>query len=764
MTTHSPTQSPAESQITKKDLKLIRRNSGVALIMFDSASKFNALGTSTINELNQTLDEIEADPSIKAVIAISGKAESFIIGADLHEIRRASSREEILKLVSTGQKVLNRMAGFAKPFVIAINGICLGGGLEIALAAHHRVASLDEKTQFGLPETRLGLIPGLGGTQRLPRKIGLKAALDLILSASTISAKKAKELNIIEELVDAGELIEAAERAALKLVDSPEWRQVLEQSRELMQEESASIKAGAFCLRDMSQEKAEKLLSISERAVKLRTKGNYPAQIEAINAIKIGLTKGFAQGLSAECESFTTLAGSEVAANLITLFFNSDFAKAASLSLVEKHPECKIKTLGIIGAGNMGTALAAMAASCGMNVLLKSSPEKIQSAEKFASIKEHMHELVQRALHLRAGKEEPDAGAASAEDILARITYTESFSNLKEANMIVECVLEDHEAKNKILQEISEIVPESCVIASNTSALSIAELSKAVKKPQNFLGVHFFHPIDRMPLVELISHAGTEKAAVARASDLVLRLDKTPLLVKDKPGFLINRLLCVYLFELARMAEEQVPINWIEESMIEFGMPMGPLELMDEIGIDVAFSVAKNLEEGLGERLKSPEIFKRVCAIGLQGKRRNCGFYLWEGSERKLGINPEMLEKTGAVTSAQKCPEEEKAAIKERMILAMLDEAARCLEEKIVSRPREIDFALIMGTGFPAFRGGLLRYADQIGLANAVKKLESIYELSEKKGTAYKREVSQVLKKYASEGRGFYSLAGGKEA
>lgn len=736
-----------QSVETRKELIIIKRDSGVALLMFDVAGKFNSLGSRTILELDQALTVLENDDSIKAVIGISGKHDSFVIGADLHEIKKASSFEELLKLSKNGQELFNRISCYKKPFVAAVNGACLGGGFEMVLASHARVFTDSKKTVMGLPETRLGLIPGLGGTQRLPRLVGLKASLDMILSASVISSQEAKELGLADKLVWEDNLIDEAEALALSMLDSEEWQEKRKKNIEDLRKDESSVKATPFCLVDLAAEKAEKMLAISERAVKLRTKGNYPAQVEVLRVIKAGLFNGMRNGLELEAETFARLAATDVAANLISLYFNTDLAKGTAQGLIAKNPGSEIERAGILGGGIMGTTIAQLAAVNGIKTRLKTSPARVEE------VKQALHSLHRLACK---GKAEEQIGNTE-------VAVTTSEDSLIDADLVAECVLEDPQSKAEVLSNLKGKISDRCVVVSNTSALSITELAKSAPNPERFLGVHFFHPADRMPLVELIPHAGTSKDALARAMDFVLKLDKTPIVVKDKPGFLINRLLTVYLFELARLAEEKTPLNWIEDTMLEFGMPLGPLQLMDEIGIDVAFTVAKRLEEGLGARMQSPEIFKRFCAIGMRGKKSNVGFYLWEGHEKRLGINDDMLEKTGAVVSPEKCPPEEKARITDRMLLSMLDEAAKCLEEKVVARPREIDYALILGIGFPAFRGGLLKYADKRGLASLVGNLEKIYSFTQDFGSAGERSISPLLKKYASEGRGFYSLAGKEE-
>ncbi len=731
----------------KRELTIVKRPSGVALIMFDSVAKFNSLGVQVREELDQCLDTIAKDDSIIGVICISGKLDNFIIGADLQEIRKCENKEQVRDLCKKGQILLNKINDFPKPVIAAINGSCLGGGLELALACHKRIASTDKRTIFALPETRLGLIPGLGGTQRLPRLIGLKAALDMILSATPISAEEALANGTIDELVEPGQLIEGAEKMVLNYRDSQDWKE--------RSQGAAGVKATPQCKVELEPEKAQKLLAISERAIRVRTKGNYPAQVEVIKVIREGLTHGIEKGLEAELDVFGELAMGEVSANLITLFFNTDFAKASANSMVQKVNGSQVKTLGLVGAGVMGIGLAERAAAAGINVVLKTRPDKMDA------VKEELRQLAQRsAVH---NKPDPNADKdAVLQTILDRISLVSNQKDLESADLILESIIEDEQAKKDLLSHFSK-QKDSLILATGTSSFSVTKLSQAVEKPENFIGIHFFQPVALMPLVELISHAGTAKQTLARAMDLVLKLDKTPIVVKDSPGFLINRLLTVYLFEVARLAGEAKPLNWIEETMIEFGMPMGPIQLMDEIGIDVSFTVAKTLEEGFGERMQSPEIFHKARAIGLQGKRSNVGLYLWEGAEKRVKINPDMLEKTGAVWIEEKCPPEEKTKLVERMLYPMIDEAARCLEEKVISRPREIDFALILGTGFPAFRGGLLRYADKQGLPHIVPRLEEIYSESALKGTASQRQVSNLLKNYAEAGRGFYSLAGAKE-
>lgn len=759
-----------QQQVTReREIVAVNRESGVTLLIFDGPSKYNSLSSRTIEELEITLSKLEEDSRTAAIVIVSGKPDSYVIGADLNEIRKLTEVDDLLKLSQRGQELLNKVQNFSKPIVAAIHGTCLGGGLEMALATHYRIATTDKNTRLGLPETRLGIIPGLGGTQRLPAKIGLKTALDMILSAEPVSAQHALEIGIVEELVERDDLIGVAEKRALSIAaefksaktagnegscaSSDASGAVASECDARSQSESGlpAMKATPFCKNDLDKDKAIKLLTVTERAIRVRTRGQYPAQQKAVQVIKEGLEKGFKQGLAAEAQAFAELAAGEVSGNLMSIFFNNDFAKQTAGSLVRKFPGSEVKTVGVLGAGKMGTSLAQIAAARGLNVLLRTDQPKEKINQKLIS------QL--KVISKQSGKNEDDSTISeSPEELAARVKIAHSADELKDADLIIECIIEEANAKTKTLGALSESIGPKAVVASNTSCISIAQLSSSVPAPERFVGLHFFHPVDKMELVEVVTHPAASREATARAVDFVLKLGKTPLMVKDGPGFVVNRLVVTYLIEVARLLEEPTPANWIEEAGVDFGMPIGPLQLMDEIGIDVSFTVARLLPPRLGERLTPPSVLERTASLGVQGKASNAGFYLWEDNEKRLGLNPALVEKCDYVFSDQKCPPDQKERLIDRLFLPMVDEAARLLEEKVVSKPREVDLALVLGIGFPAFRGGLLKYADQVGLQQVTRKLDAIYA-----STTGNRTVSPMLRKYAQEGRGFYSLSGKEE-
>ncbi|HEY9791819.1 MAG TPA: enoyl-CoA hydratase-related protein [Candidatus Obscuribacterales bacterium] len=702
-----------------RQVLLTKKDSGIAIVLLDGSGKLNSLGTPVMRELQQIIRTIGSDPQIKAAIVISGKPDNFVIGADLFEIRKVTVEEDLHNLSRNGQQTLNDTANLSKPLVVAINGTCLGGGLELALAGHWRIASDEPITQLGLPETRLGIIPGLGGTQRLPRLVGLKQALGMILSAEAISAQEALGVGLVDELVPSSELMSRAEKRALELAANPA---VFVERQALM---GTLVEQTAWPLKDVDEEKANKLFAMTERSIRIKTKGNYPAQMRVLDVIKTGLTKGIKAGLEAESRLFSELAFSETSANLIALFFQTDFAKQSARSLGAKFGQNNTCKVGIIGGGMMGGSIARLSSQQGMTAVVKVKTGKTAEASQ----------------HIQG----------------PHIQCVEDWAKLSDCQLVLECVPEDVALKHSVLKQIESVVSPDCTIASNTSALSLAELARGLDKNDRFVGLHFFHPVDRMPLVEIISLKTTSRKAAARAADFVTKLGKIPLMVKDGPGFLINRLLSCYLLAAANLMEEGVPLNWIDEAAIDFGLPMGPCELLDEVGLDLGYKVAANLHQTLGERMRPSDILKNIPKLGLVGKKNGKGIYLYDETGRRKEFNPEVAAIPNVKTSTEKADDATKKKIVQRLVMPMIDEAARCLEDRIIMKPREVDMAIVYGIGFPPFRGGLLKYADHVGLPEVVNQLND-----NDRCTSPKRGVAPLISKYVAEGRGFYSR-GGKE-
>ena len=696
-----------------KTLKVDRATDGVATLWFDCAGKVNVLGDATMKELRELVKEIKADDAIKALIIASAKPDTFVSGADLHELLGFQSLEQAHALASEGQAVFNSLENLGKPTIAAINGPCLGGGLEVTLCATRRIATNNPLTIIGLPEVRLGLIPGLGGTQRLPRLIPVKHALDFILEASPTTAAQALELGIVDLVVEPSELLDRARAVALELIAGgpASWQR---------QDKPAE-----------DPEKLKKLFALMERSVKIRLKGHYPAPLKAIDCVRLSQTASLAEGLAQEAQYFSELAFSNTSRNLIQFFFSQDFVTRSAARTAERSVKKPLQILGIVGSGIMGSEIAHVAAHHGLQVRIKAS-----SAEKAEQVRSH-------------------------ETHNPEITVSEDYDILKDCDFVLEAIIEDAEIKEKLLSELENYVSEDCVIASNTSSLELIELGQNLKKPERFVGTHFFYPVAKMQLVEVASHPSTSAATNAMALGLVTKLEKTPISVKDSTGFIVNRLLTTHLMEASRLADSGVPLNWIEEAAVQFGLPMGPFTLVDELGIKLCITVARQLFMNFGERFTPPTVMEATDAAGFIGKSRDNGLFLWDGV-KKGDFNPRFIEHNKLTLSSEKPDEKTIADLQDKLILPMVDEAARCLEEKVVRKARELDLAMIIGAGFPPFKGGPLRYADQTGIAEIIERVQKVYgEMSVTprftSTPAQTRTVSHMLKALNEQGRRFYA-------
>lgn len=711
-----------QAEVAQKQVILRKRSSGVALVLIDCAGKLNFLTREVMREFEEIIDELETDNSIKGVVFISGKPNTFLSGADLHEIIKFTEPQQAYDLSRRGQKLFSRIANLKQPTVCAIHGVCLGGGLESALSCVRRIATTDEITLLGLPELRLGFVPGLGGTQRLPRLVGLKKALEMILGSEPISSFEALEVGLVDRLVEPNELLKEAEEEVLALIDGRIH--------------------GRGEVDDLKSDVNKKLLAMSARSVRIKTKGNYPAQTKAIEVIELGINQGLEAGLEAEAKEFAELSVGATSRNLVSLFFASEFVRQTAAMQAARDTANQVKTIGVIGGGLMGISIAQLAAIHGYEVLIKP-----MRAERIEEVEQELKESIQR-LHVKLTK------GQSVEQIEGRVKAVPNLSDLGTCDVVIEAIVEDLEQKTALLKELSQALKPECVIATNTSSMPLQDLASSVVDSSKLIGMHFFQPIDRMPLVEIIAHATTGKDVTSRISGLAHLLDKTPVAAKDTPGFLVNRLLCRYLLEAANLVEEGLPLNWLDDALVDFGMPIGPPTLVDEVGEELALAVAEELRSKFGKRMLPAPILEKLISVGAIGKKVSKGVYLWDETGKRLGFNPAVTE-FGYRISQEKADRQTMEDIAQKLMLPVIDEASRCLEEKVVRRAREIDLAIVMGLGFPPFRGGILRYADSLGIANVISMLEKFYE--------GKREISPALLKMASEGRGFYSRSAGED-
>jgi len=707
------------------DLKLVLRPDGVAVYSIDCKAGVNSLSSEVIRSFTEGLEFIGKEPQIKALILASGKENMFIAGADIREILKTTDQSVARALTDKGHIALNKLLALKVPVVAAVDGICFGAGLELILCCDKRVATKNPNTLIGLPEVNIGLLPGLGGTQRLPRLIGLKPALEIILSGEPVSALRALELGIVDKLVKQEELIETASKLALELLKSG-----FDRAKERAAQDAKTDEA------DGGLKKRLSTLKITDRAVRVRTRGQYPAPKKVMEVIEKGLSEGLESGLKHETDAFAELAVSPIAKNMINFYISKEMAVQSARRALEAGG---VTTLGVIGSGRMGAELAENAASKHMNILLKSS-----SAEKASAAAELLTKRIETLFTENLdyqGKAQPS------------IESVENYDEFSPAQLIVEAVYEDLDLKNKIIQEVSQVVPATTLIASNTSSFAISTMSQFSTHPENVIGLHFFSPIDRLELVEVVTHEKTDAMVLKRALGFVSQLGKVPVPVKDSPGFLVNRLLCMFLNDAARMGSEKIPLNWIDDTAINFGLPIGAFWLFDDLGWDLCNKVCRLLHESFGPRYTPPLMLDNILPFGFDGKRTNAGLYLWDETGKRLGWNTEFMPEAGICVSDEKPDEETSILIRDRLFLPMIDEAARCLEDKVVRKAREIDLALGLGIAFPRFRGGLLRYADDLGIDYVVERLEMIYSKYEPH-----REISDFLRNLHKEGRRFYGL------
>jgi 3-hydroxyacyl-CoA dehydrogenase/enoyl-CoA hydratase/3-hydroxybutyryl-CoA epimerase len=661
-------------------IRLAVRDDGICVLTFDRPnSSANVFDLRTLGELADELDFIERQTKIKGVILTSAKPSIFIAGLDLNLLREITSPAEVRALIERGQAVMNRVAALPMPTVAAIHGAAVGGGCEICLACDYRIASPDRATKIGLPETQIGLLPAWGGSTRLPRLIGLPKALDIILGGKTVPAKLALKLGMVDEVSPVECLIAAAARKISK-------GKSLRPNHRLT---NNALVASVIAPRIRKQ-----LLR--------KTRGNYPAVLKALAVVTRGISRPVAASLALERDAMLELAQTDACRNLIRVFFMQEHAKKRTLSVEISQAGAKpVARTAVIGAGVMGAGIAQWISARRLPVILHDINIE-QVARGMAGIAKLYHDGVKR--HLFTPRE--------ARDGLDQVSPAPMEVPLRQTDIVIEAAVEKLELKKKIFQRLDELVPDTTILATNTSALSISEIAASTRHPERVVGLHFFNPVHRMQLVEVIAARQTAPEILQRALRFAQQIGKLPVVVKDSPGFLVNRILMPYLIEAGNLFEAGAKIESLDEAMLDFGMPMGPLRLLDEVGLDVSLHVAEALAAKFSARMKIPDCLRKMSAGGLLGRKSGRGFYLHEKS-REAKPNPQISTYVQGERARTLLRED----LRERMVFLMVNEAARCLEEQIVTDPADVDFAMIMGAGFAPFRGGPLRYADAVGAA-----------------------------------------------
>jgi 3-hydroxyacyl-CoA dehydrogenase/enoyl-CoA hydratase/3-hydroxybutyryl-CoA epimerase len=663
---------------------------GICVLTFDRPeSGANIFDAPTLGELDEHLDAIEGDSSVRGVIVASAKKSIFIAGADLQTLLRQAQSGELRAFIANGQRIFNRLAGLKIPTVAAIHGACAGGGYEIVLACDYRIASNDRATRIGLPETTLGLVPAWGGCSRLPRLIGLEAASEVILKGKLHSTDEALKIGLVDEVVGREQLLDVARK---------------------------KIETG--------KPSRPSPPHIGTQVKPPNVLGN-TAPARAFEIVSRALNRPIEESLKHELDAIVELGASESTQNLIRNFFLAEkYKKGLGKTLLKK-----VMHAAVIGAGVMGSGIAQWLSSRGVSVILRDVSREFCDGG-LANIEKTYADAVKRGLMTEE----------AARQGRARIIASTAQTEMRDVEIVIEAASEKMSIKKQIFCELSEKAPNA-ILATNTSALSIDDLACEAGSPARVIGLHFFNPVSRMKLIEVVVGRNTSDETRDGALAFARQIGKLPVVIRNSPGFLVNRVLFPYLLDAAELFQKSVPADKIDNSLLQWGMPMGPLRLIDEIGVDITIDIADTLAKAYGRRDESPKILREIQSAGMLGRKSGSGFYKYEGKQQ---LPNEMIERWRTAKAATD------ADLPNRLVFLMVNEAARCLEEEVIDSPEDADFGMILGTGFAPFRGGPLRFAEHFGIAKVVQEMNRLAQIDEKFAPC------ELLQKHARAGTRFY--------
>ncbi len=704
---------------------------GIGRLVFDvPGEKVNTFGEATLSELAVLLGDLEQRTDLQCLLIMSGKPGTFIAGADLHTLEAIPDAETGSRSSQAGQELMNRIDDLPYPTVAVIDGAAAGGGLELALACDYRVVSDNPKTQLSLPEVTLGIVPGWGGSYRLPRRIGLRQALRMILAGRPVDGKRAERMRLADACVPAA-FLDGQALAFARTVMTPAGRRGVEKHR----------RVGGIprFLAERTPVGRAVLFRAARRELAERAGDGFQAPLDALRLLRRTVHASRPRALRLECAVVGRLLVTPECRNLVRLFFIREQVKQAAEG-GSPAVDVKISRAAVLGAGVMGGRIAWLFSRAGLPVAMKDIAWDAVGRGYGAAL-EAWQELARRG---RADERQVNLG-------MHRIRGIVDYRSFGKPDVVIEAVVEKLEVKRAVLAEVERRVDDGTLLASNTSSLSITEIGGSLAHPERFVGMHFFNPPTIMPLVEVVAGARSDARRVQAAAKVAMALGKTPIVVADCPGFLVNRLLMSYLNEAARLLEEGADYLAVDRVLTDFGMPMGPFRLLDEIGLDIAREVGRSLARSYGSRAQPAPLFGRLEARPeLLGRKSGGGFYRYRGS--RADPNPEMAALARPAGGGRPRGAREPDVV-QRTLLAMVNEAARTLDERIVATPAELDLALVLGTGFPAWRGGILRYADSLG-SRAVRDLLAGFAKTVDPGFA----PSRLIEDLATSGRGFYQL------
>jgi 3-hydroxyacyl-CoA dehydrogenase/enoyl-CoA hydratase/3-hydroxybutyryl-CoA epimerase len=686
----------AQASLVKSDVPMIGvevRPDGVAVVtMNDVTEQYNTITRRFGEELRDAFDRLARDTYIRAAVLASGKPESFVVGANvdmLREIKLAREAEKLSGLMAAGLKQLR--AG-EKPVVAAVHGPALGGGFEIALACHALVASDDPRTVLGLPEVQLGLLPAANGLLRIAERAGVGVAIALGLTGKSFPARRAQAMHLVDEVCPAPILLEVAIQRARDLAEGRRGARRTLHALGLALERNPIGRALLF-----KKARAE---------MRKKTHGLYPAPEKILDVLECFAARGFDEAAALEAKSFGELVVSETAHRLIEIFKATAALKKDRGVDDPAVTPIAVEAVGVLGAGLMGAGIALVTATnAGLPVRVRDRDD--------AAVGRGMKAVRDGVMKRRRSTRE------EKEQILARVTGASALTGFHRADVVIEAVFEDLALKHKVLAEVEAVAKPGCIFASNTSSIPIREIAKASKRPENVIGMHYFSPVPKMPLLEIVRHERTSPRVVATCVALGKKQGKTVIVVNDGPGFYTSRILAPYMNEAAQLVAEGVPIDAIDRALVDWGFPIGPVQLMDEVGIDVAAHVGSILVEALGARMAPPPIMAKLVEDDRKGKKNGRGFYRYDTKKRQ--VDPTIYRVLGVEPKTQAAA----AEIQMRCALQMISEALRCLEERVVRNARDADVGAVFGLGFPPFRGGPMRTVDTLGAEEALRRVRA---------------------------------------